>query len=93
MPYNAGMLRLRLISARVASLLLPLLLAGAVQGQTPEDVVRSFTDQKLILRGLGDQTRVKVKKKDLARVSGTCDLAVQVAQAAWNQGKARGTTG
>jgi TonB family protein len=51
-------------------------------------VVRSFTDQKLILRGLADQNRIRVKKKDLARVSGTCDLAVEVTQAAWNQGKA-----
>lgn len=81
------MLRSRLIL--VASLLLPaLLLPSPVRCETPEDVVRSFTDQKLILRGLADQHHIMVKEQDLATISGTCDRAVQVTQAAWNEGKA-----
>ena len=81
------MLRSRLIW--IASLLFPaLLLPRPVRCETPEDVVRSFTDQKLILRGLGDQKRISVKEKDLATISGTCDLAVQVTQAVWNEDRA-----
>jgi TonB family protein len=74
--------------ARILSAVFPVLLLAAVaRCQTPEDVVRSFTDQKLILRGLADQNRARLKKKDLEKVKGTCDVAVLVTQAAWNQGK------
>jgi len=84
------MLTPRLIFARLASFLLPLLLlAGAVQGQTPEDVVHSFAGQKLLLRALGDHKEAKLKKKDLAKMTGTCDLAVEVTEASWERGKAR----
>jgi TonB family protein len=75
--------------ARILTVVFPVLFFTVVaRSQTPDDVVHSFAGQKLILRGLADQNRVRVKKKDLGRVSGTCDRAVQVTQAAWNQGKA-----
>jgi len=64
-----------------------LLFSVAAYGQTQQDFLHSLVDQKLILRGIADRKEAKVKKKDLARLNGTCDVAVQVKQALWDQGK------
>jgi len=64
-----------------------LLLAPAARSQT--EFMRSYLDQKLILRHVGDNPKVKVKQKDLAAVKGVCDIAVEVKQAAWNRGTAQ----
>ena len=64
-----------------------LLLAPAARSQT--EFMRSYLDQKLILRHVGDNPKVNVKKKDLAAVKGNCDIAAQVKQAAWNRGTAQ----
>ncbi len=53
---------------------------------TPQDTLHSLVGQKLILRHLGDEKEAKVKKNDLARLNGTCDLAVEVTwQIPWLQ--------
>jgi TonB family protein len=69
--------------------LLVLFLAPAALSQTPEEFLHSLIGQKLILRHVGDQTGTKVKKKDLAKVKGDCDEAVQVRDATWKQDSAR----
>jgi TonB family protein len=69
--------------------LLILFLAPAALSQTPEEFLKSLIGQKLFLRHLGDQAGAKVKKKDLTRVQGSCDVAVQVRDAAWKKGTAR----
>ena len=66
-----------------------LLLASAAMGQTPQDVLHSFVDQKLILRHIGDADKTKITKKELAGLKGTCDKAVQVNEASWGHGTAR----
>jgi len=69
--------------------LLVLFLAPAGLSQTPEEFLQSFVGQKLILRHIGDRMGAKVKKNDLAHVKGSCDVAVQVREAAWRKGTAR----
>jgi len=64
-----------------------LLLAPGTRGQT--EVTSSYLNQKLILRHVGDNPSVKVKKKDIAALKGICDVAVEVKQAAWNRGTAQ----
>ncbi len=65
------------------------LLSTAAWSQTPQDTLHSLVGQKLILRRLGDVKEAKVKKNDLAHLKGTCDLAVEVKEAAWSRGTAR----
>jgi TonB family protein len=50
------------------------------------DYVRSLLNQDFILRQLGDHETVKLKRNQLGGVRGRCDIAVQVAKAAWNRG-------
>jgi TonB family protein len=71
--------------------LLVLFLASAALSQTPEEFLHSLVGQKLILLHIGEQTGAKVKKKDLAKVKGTCDRAVQVKDAVWKHDSARFT--
>lgn len=71
--------------------LLVLFLVPAGVSQTPEEFLHSLIGQKLILRHIGDQTEARIKKKDLAKVKGDCDVAVQVRDASWRQGTARVT--
>src|SRR5712692_989917 len=65
------------------------LLSTAAWSQTPQDTLHSLVGQKLILRRLGDEKEANVKKNDLARLNGTCDLAVEVKEATWSSGAAR----
>jgi TonB family protein len=79
-------------SLYVGCLVLFVLVSSPVAlGQTPEEFLKSLIGQKLILRHLGDQTGTKVKKKDLAKVKGGCDVAVQIRDASWKPGTARFT--
>ncbi len=76
-------------TSRVLIAFIVLLFSVAARSQTQQDFLQSFVGQKLFLRGIADQKEAKVKKKDLARLNGTCDVAVLVKQAVWNHGKAR----
>lgn len=66
-------------------LLLPLISVG----QTSSNILQPFVGQKLILVHLGDLLGAKIKKKDLASVRGTCDVAVLVTKASFDKGRAR----
>ncbi len=43
----------------------------------------------MILRRLGGDEKIKVKKQELARLQGSCDIAVEVKEASWDRGTAR----
>jgi TonB family protein len=62
---------------------------SAAQGQTPGDLLKSLVDQKFLLLHVADRQEAKLKKEKLGRVSGTCDVAVNVQEASWNSGTAR----
>jgi TonB family protein len=53
------------------------------------EFVQAYLNRNFILRHLGDQSTVKLKKSELSRVTGTCDIAVQVTKADWSAGVAR----
>jgi Gram-negative bacterial TonB protein C-terminal len=57
--------------------------------QTPQDYLQSLAGQKLILRHFGDVKEARVNKNALAKVKGTCDVAVQVHEAVWQRKRVR----
>ncbi|MBZ5622645.1 MAG: energy transducer TonB [Acidobacteriia bacterium] len=65
----------------------PLLFMPVTHGQA--DFLQSFRGQKLLLRYKGDQEEVKLKKDRLGRISGPCDVAVEVQSASWKDGTAK----
>ncbi|HEX7289135.1 MAG TPA: energy transducer TonB [Candidatus Angelobacter sp.] len=67
---------------------LPSLAVAAAHAPAPGDFLQSIVGQKLILRHVGDQPNVKLKRKQLPAVHGTCDVAVEVKRAAWKSGQA-----
>ena len=58
-------------------------------GQEHSDFLASLIDQKMILLHFGDQQKVKLKKNNLHKLTGGCDMAVELKQAEWKPGKAR----
>lgn len=58
-------------------------------GQTPDAAIAPFAGQELILAKVGDQSEIKLKKSQLSRIKGTCDVAVLVKEADWKAGTAR----
>jgi len=66
-----------------------LLLSVPAQSQTADDFLHSLINQKLILRNLGDQQEVKLKKDRVHDLSGSCDIAVIVEAATWDRGTVR----
>ena len=61
---------------------------GAGKAQTPQAFVQSLAARQFILIGRGGDGDVKLNKNQLGRLSGHCDIAVSVATANWDQGKA-----
>ena len=57
------------------------------RSQTPQDFVQSLVGQKLILRYFGEAKEANVRKGDLSRLKGTCDVAVQMRAAGWMRDK------
>ena len=58
-------------------------------GQGHSDFLASLIDQKMILLHFGDQQKVKLKKDKLRKLSGGCDMAVELKRAEWDRGKVR----
>jgi TonB family protein len=69
--------------------LLILLPHPAVMSQTSEDILKPLLGQKLILLHLGDLMGAKIKKDNLAKVKGDCNVAVVVREASFDKGRAR----
>jgi len=65
------------------------MVSPTVKSQTPQDYLHSLVGQKLILRHFGDVREVKIKKDKLAGLQGTCDVAVLVKDARWDNDRAR----
>lgn len=61
--------------------------SSAAVSQTHQDYLHSLIGQKLILRHFGDVQEAKVKKDKLTGLNGTCDVAVLVKDARWDQGQ------
>jgi TonB family protein len=55
--------------------------------QTPQDLLQSMVGEKLILLHFGDTEHRTVKKTELNSSKEHCDIAIQVKNAAWNNGK------
>jgi len=66
-----------------------ILAAGAAQSQTAEDFLHSLINQKLILRKVGEQEKVKLKRSRLHDLPRSCDIAVIVEIAEWDRGTVR----
>ena len=78
------------ITRRLATVvLLTLLLILPAVSQAPPNILQPFVGQKLMLLHLGDVAGAKIKKKDLATVKGSCDVAVLVRKASFDKGRAR----
>src|SRR4029077_15470921 len=52
---------------------------GPTAPRPPVDVLKSFIGQDRVLRYYGKEKSVSLKKKDVARHGGECDVAVHVA--------------
>jgi len=65
--------------------------AACAWSQTPDAAVASFTGREFILVRGGESQRIKLKKSQVDRMKGGCDLAVAVRDAAWNKSTARFT--
>lgn len=64
-----------------------LLLAVAARAQTPEEVLKTYVGQSLLLREHGSQNEtVKLKKENVGTYRGQCDDAVQVRGAQFAKG-------
>jgi hypothetical protein len=68
--------------------------SGAQQGgptapRPPVDVLKSFIGQDRILRYYGREKSVSLKKKDVSRHGGECDVAVHVSDGAFENGRMR----
>lgn len=81
--------RIRCAAGSIVLLVLFIFIAPTARSQSPQDFLRSFAGQKLILLHLGDQEHAKVKKDKLAEVMGNCNIAVLVKEASWDNGRAR----
>jgi TonB family protein len=57
--------------------------------QTPDTAISAFIGRQLIFPKGGDQAKIKLKKSQLSRLKGSCDVAVQVEDAGWNAGTMR----
>lgn len=66
-----------------------ILTAGIGQGQTTTDFLHSLINQKLILRNVGEQEEVKLERSQLDDAPGSCDIAVIVEAAEWENGTVR----
>src|SRR5262249_35975846 len=80
---NRARVALAIFVVSVLSLPLP------AASQTPQDYLQSLAGQKLILRHFGDVKEARVKKSALAKVEGTCDVAIQVHDATWERKRVR----
>ena len=70
--------------------IIPLLVViSSVSGhsQTAQNFIPSLVGQKLILRYFGEKEKASLRKEDLSRLKGTCDVAVQVRAARWMRDK------
>jgi len=72
--------RIRHVSSHIAVLTL---FSGLSWSQTPDQAVASFVGQGMILPKGGDQYSIKLKKPQLSRMKGECDVAVMVKDADW----------
>ena len=79
----------RCIPCGIATIALALFCALAVLGQSHSDFLASLIDQKMLLLHFGDQQKVKLKKGNLHKLTGGCDMAVELKQAEWKPGKAQ----
>jgi TonB family protein len=57
--------------------------------QAHSDFLGSLINQKMILLHIGSQQKVKVRQNAIQKVSGTCDMAVELKWAEWHHGTAR----
>jgi hypothetical protein len=62
---------------------------GPTAPRPPVDVLKSFIGQDRVLRYYGKEKSVSLKKKDVARQGGDCDVAVHVADGAFENGRVR----
>jgi len=62
---------------------------GVRPGQAPADPLRSYVGQTRLLAGRGDEARIVLKKSDLGRAAGGCDVAVEVKSASFDHGTAQ----
>jgi TonB family protein len=53
--------------------------------QTPEAAIASLTGQRMILPKVGEHAKIKLKRSQVDRIKGNCDVAVLVRQAEWSQ--------
>lgn len=75
-----------------AKTILPLTLLVAVlpaRSESTQQVVHSYVGQKLILRYHGDERNVQLKRKNLTKAAGPCDVAVEVKEAGFDNGRVR----
>jgi TonB family protein len=54
--------------------------------QTPAATLQSVTGHQFILRNIGEFSKSKLKKSELANLKGNCDIAVVVTDADWRSG-------
>jgi TonB family protein len=78
-----------LISSLLGIWVLGLIPGQAAKSQTPQAFIDSLVNQKLILRHFGDVKEAKLRKDKLADARGTCDVAVLVRRASWDNGRVR----
>lgn len=57
--------------------------------QTSDEVLKSYVGQKLILRRFGKKRKVNIDAKNLSKRGGGCDVAVEVREAEFIEGKPR----
>lgn len=62
---------------------------GPTAPRPPVDVLKPFIGQDRVLRYYGKEKSVSLKKKDVARHGGECDVAVHVADGAFENGRVR----
>jgi hypothetical protein len=55
-------------------------------GQTPDPAIATLAGRQLIFPKGGAQSKIKLKKSQLSRFKGTCDVAVLVKDADWKAG-------
>ncbi len=63
--------------------------AGPGAPRAPVDVLKPFRGQDRILRYYGREKSVSLKKKDVARKGGDCDVSVHVTEGTFESGRAR----
>jgi TonB family protein len=64
------------------------LLAPAMGGQTPREVLQSFTGREFILFHRRGEDTIRLRNGRLSQHSGPCDIAVLVNAAEWDNGRA-----